>query len=270
MQIVLEGVHVQGRRGPLLQLDGLSLATGGCVLLAGEPGQGHTALALVLTGRLAPFTGRVRLIRDDGSESVDRKELRRLTAVVDLPSVSEPDEEVRVGSVTGEDLSLARHPVWPGTPGRWLAKHRLASLERSRVDALPVPLRTELLTALAVERNHVRFLVLALPDRHGGHPSQWWAIARAYAAAGYGVLVQCGRSSARDLGARLPPAEGGSDQRATPVEALRVPPDLEPPQPEDTTAATTDTVDTNWLFGTSPAGDQQQEPEAPPWREQEE
>ena len=66
MRIELEQVRVQGRRAPLLELDAFDWETGECLLLAGEPGQGHTALALVLTGRLEPFSGRVRLIRDDG------------------------------------------------------------------------------------------------------------------------------------------------------------------------------------------------------------
>jgi len=271
MQLSLDQVHVQGRRGPLLRLDHLELETGECVLLAGEPGQGHTALALALTGRLAPHTGRVRLLRDDGSPTTQRKELRRRSAVVDLPAVSEPVEAVRVGTVAAEDLALARRTVWPGVPGGWLAAHRLASLERNRVDTLPGAVRTALLTALAAERKGVRFLVLSLPDRHGGDPSQWWAIAQAYATVGYGVLVQCGLTSARELGATLPPPAHGSDQRTTPLEAMRLRPQREGHQHDDTAAppAAADIVDTIWLFGAPPAGDRHPEPLAPQQREQE-
>lgn len=269
MRVVLEGVQVQGRHSSLLQLRGLALATGECVLLAGEPGQGHTALALVLTGRLVPSTGRVRLVRDDGSQTMKRKELRRRTAVVDLPTISEPDEALRVGTVAAEDLSLARRRAWPGAPGKWLASHRLGTLERSRVEAVPGPVRTALLTALAVERSKVRFLVLTLPDRHGGDPSQWWAIAQAYACVGYGVLVQCGRSSARDLGATLPPAEHGTDQRATPVEAMRLRPQREPRQPHGESPPTAPVVDTVWLFGAPSATHPPEVSQPPPHREQE-
>ncbi|NPC96655.1 ATP-binding cassette domain-containing protein [Nocardioides sp. zg-DK7169] len=269
MQLVLDRGHVQGRRGPLLQLGGFALSTGECVLLAGEPGQGHTALALVLTGRLSPYTGQVRLVRDDGTQSIQRKELRRRSAVVDLPAVSEPFDAIRVGTVTAEDLALSRRVVWPRTPRTWLSSHRLATLERKRVDTVPGPVRTALLTALAVERKSVRFLVLSLPDRHGGDPSQWWAIAQAYAAVGYGVLVQCGLSSARDLGATLPPPAHGSDQRTTPLEAMRLRPSPEPRQPPGTAPPPTgDVVNTTWLSGSTAAGGKHREPPAPPRREQ--
>lgn len=236
---MLEDVRVQGRRAPLLELDRLAVETGECVLVAGEPGQGHTALALVLTGRMVPSTGQVRLVDDDGSYSYDASELRRVTAVVDLPAVSDPDDEVPVGTATAEGLSLARRGAGPRAAGRWLARQHLGELEPERIDALAGPTRTALLTALAAERVGVRFLVLTLPDRHGGEPFHWWDTAQQYAAAGYGVLVQCGRSSARDLGAVLAPAQG-AHHRATPVESLRVrsqaPPDrleLDSPPPRE-------------------------------------
>ncbi|WP_193604507.1 P-loop NTPase family protein [Nocardioides dongkuii] len=222
VQIVLEDVRVQGRRAPLLELDRLAVETGECVLVAGEPGQGHTALALVLTGRMAPSSGRVRLVDDGGSFSYDPRELRRVTAVVDLPGVSEPDDEVPVGTVTAEGLALAHRGAGPRAPGRWLARQHLGELEPDRVDALVGPTRTALLTALAAERVGVRFLVLTLPDRHGDEPAHWWDLSQQYAGAGYGVLVQCNRSSARDLGAALPPAQGVRNQYARPVETLRV------------------------------------------------
>ena len=220
MQLVLEDVHVQGRRGPLLQLDGLTVETGEAVLVAGEPGQGHTALSLVLSGRLAPAAGRVGLVHDDGTVTVDRAALRRVSAIVDLPAVSEPDDAVPVATVVAEDLAQARRPLRPGTTGSWLADLGTGLEGNERMDELPGILRTSVLTALAAEAPTVRFLLLALPDRHWGEPVQWWGLARSYAAAGYGVLVQCTRSSARDLGATLAPA-----RRTTPLVALRARPD---------------------------------------------
>ena len=219
MQLVLEDVHVEGRRGPLLHLDRLSVETGECVLVAGEPGQGHTALALVLTGRLAPHAGRVGLVRDDDSVTDDPAALRRVSAVIDLPTISEPDDAVPIGSVVAEDLALARRSLRTESADRWLSELGTGLDGSARVAELPSLLRTHVLTAVAAERAEVRFLVIALPDRHGGDPARWWAMAQEYAGAGFGVLVQSTPTSARELGAT--PAVA---LPTTPVVALRVGP----------------------------------------------
>ncbi|WP_188037529.1 hypothetical protein, partial [Actinotalea sp. JY-7885] len=223
MQITMSDVHVRGRRAVMLELGGLTLTTGQAVLLAGEPGQGLTALALAATGRLSPFDGTVTLVDDDGATTTDPAELRRVTAVVDLPGVSEPDDAVPLGTVVAEDLALARVPAGPGATRRWLAEHDLSDRAGLRVDDIPGDLRTELLATLAAERPDVRFLVLTMPERHGGEPARWWQLAQELAALGYGVLVQCSRSCARDLGADVPPARSEADAPA-PVEALRTTP----------------------------------------------
>ncbi|TNC47090.1 hypothetical protein [Mumia zhuanghuii] len=245
MRVVLEDVKVQGRRGPLLDIDHFSVDTGECVLMAGEPGQGNTAMALVATGRLTPSGGNASLVRDDGTTTHDKAELRQLTAVVDLPAVSEPDDAVPVGTVVAEGLALARRGSMPGEPTKWLRTHDWEQLRSVRMDAIPGAVRTALLSALVAERADVRFLVLSLPDRHGGEPVDWWEIAQSYASVGYGVLVQCGRSSARDLGANLPAARGDSARQVTPVEAVRT-----RPQPVDPERSPSDeAVDSAWLFG---------------------
>ncbi|MBD7916755.1 hypothetical protein H9657_00460 [Cellulomonas sp. Sa3CUA2] len=205
----------------MLHLETLTLTTGECVLVAGEPGQGHTALALVATGRLAPFEGRVVLTDADGVVSTARDALRSVSAVVDLPGISEPDDTLTTATVVAEERSFARAGSRRSDVRRWLASHELAAYGDVRMDDLPGPVRTALLTSLTAERPGVRFLVISLPDRHGGEPAAWWSIAQAFAARGYGVLVQCSRSSARDLGATLEPARGDASQRATPVESLR-------------------------------------------------
>ena len=88
---------------------------------------------------------------------------------------------------------------------------------------------------------------------------------------GYGVLVQCTRSSARDLGADLPPARGDDALRAAPVEALRTRPEpaevpdarpgdqdgtVGPPEPVETTDPTT-------LFDRTEPGRHQAVPDPP-------
>ncbi|KRC42674.1 hypothetical protein ASE27_01980 [Oerskovia sp. Root918] len=225
MQITLDDVQVEGRRSPMLEATTLSVSSGECVLLAGEPGHGHTALALVATGRLAPYTGTVTLVEDDGSTTTSTAELRRVTAVVDVPGISEPDEALTVGDVVAEELSLAGRRSLPGDAKRWLADHDLLDRRGERIDALHGAVRTALLSSLASERKDVRFVVLTLPDRHSGEPSGWWSVAESLASLGYGVMVECTRSSARDLGAELAPARGADALRAAPVEALRTRPE---------------------------------------------
>ncbi len=205
----------------MLDLDDLRLSTGECVLVAGEPGQGHTALALVATGRLAPFSGSVELTGPDGSTTDARDVLRTTSAVVDLPGVSAPDDTLLVATVAGEGLALAHRRSGPSHVRRWLEDNELLAYADVRMDELPGIVRTVLLTSLALERRRVRFVVMSLPDRHGGEPAAWWSVAQAVAARGYGVLVQCSRPSARDLGATLEPARGDTSQRATPIESLR-------------------------------------------------
>ncbi len=224
VQITLDDVQVEGRRSPMLEATTLSISSGECVLLAGEPGHGHTALALVATGRLAPFSGTVTLVEDDGSTTTSPAELRRVTAVVDVPGISEPDEVLTVGDVVAEELSLAGQVSLPGRAVRWLEAHDLLDRRGQRIDELHGTVRTALLSSLASERKEVQFVVLTLPDRHRGEPSGWWEVAQSLASLGYGVVVQCTRSSARDLGADLAPARGSDALRAAPVEALRTRP----------------------------------------------
>ncbi|MEK8227600.1 ATP-binding cassette domain-containing protein [Oerskovia sp. M15] len=223
MQITLDDVQVEGRRSPMLDAMSLALASGECVLLAGEPGHGHTALALVATGRLAPYSGTVTLVDDDGSTSTDPAELRRVTAVVDVPGISEPDEALTVGDVVAEELSLAGQRSFPGDAKRWLEAHDLHDRRSERIDELHGTVRTALLASLASERRNVRFVVLTLPDRHSGEPTGWWSVAESLASLGYG----CSSSA---LG-RRPETSGGPAARArrrrsahSPVEALRTRP----------------------------------------------
>ncbi|MEU2202320.1 hypothetical protein [Isoptericola sp. NPDC019482] len=206
MQITLSGVRVEGRRDPMLEATDLAWATGECLLVAGEPGHGHTALALVATGRFVPSSGAVRL---DGAV-VAPSALRARTAVVDVPGISEPDDALSLADVVAEGLALAGRRSLPRDVTRWLEERALTEDRGRRVDQLPGVVRTAVLAALATEDPDVRFVVLTLPDRHGGEPSGWWETARTLAASGLGVLVQCTRSSARDLGVDLPPARGAT------------------------------------------------------------
>jgi ABC-type transport system involved in cytochrome c biogenesis ATPase subunit len=215
MQVVLDGVAVDGRREPLLATMDLAWSTGEAVLVAAEPGHGHTALALAATGRLAPSAGRVLV---DGGEA-EPAALRTVSAVVDVPGVNEPDDALTLADVVAEGLALAGRPSRPRDVRAFLDERALSGDRDRRVDQVSGAVRTSVLAGLAVADPAVRFVVLTLPDRHGGDPAGWWDLARGLAATGLGVLVGCTRSSARDLGVELPPAVG--DSRHAPPRAVR-------------------------------------------------
>jgi len=122
MQIVLDGVAVQGRRDPMLAPFDLTLRTGEAVLVAAEPGHGHTALALAATGRLVPSSGRVTL--EGAPETRPPLTLADVSAVVDVPGVSEPVESIPVHTHVAEDLALARRRTLPRDVAAWWRTRR--------------------------------------------------------------------------------------------------------------------------------------------------
>ncbi len=190
-------VSVTGRRGPLLGPTSLTLHTGERRLVTAEPGLGHSALALVLAGRMRPSAGSVRI---DGV--IDYAALRHAVALVDTPGVSEPDDALPVGTVVGEELALAGLPAGPRAVSVWLAGHGVPSRHLLFGELAPLT-RTRVLAELAAARPHVRYLVLTLPERHGGDPAGWWALAAELADRDHGVLAQTTTATASVLAAGL-------------------------------------------------------------------
>lgn len=192
--ISLRAVRVEGRRDTMLDPVTLRLERGTRLLVVAEPGHGHTALALVATGRMVPDEGDVLL---DGIP--DPATLRRVSVVVDAPSITEPDDALTVAGTVAEGLALAGRPAGRRAVARWLAEHDLTEQRSLRVDQMDPATRVRTLLALGAADPGVRYLVLTLPDRHGGNPKDWWQTAEGYAASGYGVLVQCTPASAHVL-----------------------------------------------------------------------
>jgi energy-coupling factor transporter ATP-binding protein EcfA2 len=190
-------VSVAGRRGVLLEPTSLTLRIGERHLVAAEPGPGHSALALVLAGRMRPTSGTVTI---DGI--ADPAALRHAVALVDTPGVSEPDDALPVGTVVGEELALAGMSAGPRAVSTWLEGHGVASRHLLFGDLAPLT-RTRVLAELAAARPHVHYLVLTLPERHGGDPAGWWALAAELADRDHGVLVQTTTATARVLAAGL-------------------------------------------------------------------
>lgn len=215
--ISLRATRVQGRRDSMLDPVTLRLEAGTRLLVVAEPGHGHTALALVATGRMVPDDGDVLL---DGIP--DLALLRQVSAVVDAPNITEPDDALTVAGMAAEGLSLAGHRATPGAVTRWLTTNDFVEQRGLRIDQLDPPTRLSLLMGLAAADPAVRYLVLTLPDRHGGSPADWWDLAGQYAALGYGVLVECTPASAHVLedGGHIERPDEGTTNHAA-MEVLR-------------------------------------------------
>ncbi|APU14190.1 ATP-binding cassette domain-containing protein [Actinoalloteichus fjordicus] len=188
-------VSLADTRGRLLAATSVELRAGELTLISGRPGSGRTALALVLTGRMRPHDGRVE---SDGPLS--RAELRRRSAVVDAPEVSAPEPGALLRDIVAEGLSEAGRPDDRESITWWLRQRSLLPESEERADRLDPVVRTRVLTDLAAARPGVHALVLDCPDRHGGAPQGWFAVARDHAEQGWAVAVLCSPESVLMLG----------------------------------------------------------------------
>lgn len=193
-------VAVGGGRAPLLEPTDVIVRRGEVVAAVGDPGHGHTALALALAGRLA-HEGAV----DVDSDSRPRH-LQRAVALVDVPGVSEPDGALPVTTVVAEELATAGLSTRRSAVRDVLAELGPAQ-PAHRFDALDARTRVTLLAGLAARRPDVQFLVVTLPERHGATPDAWLPPLHALAEKGLGVLVTLGLGTGRLID--LPAAEIG-------------------------------------------------------------
>ncbi|MFR9730089.1 ATP-binding cassette domain-containing protein [Saccharopolyspora sp. MS10] len=204
MEIRAEQVEVTGAHSTLLRPTSLAVSGGELLVVAGDPGTGHTALALALSGRLKPSRGRVLV---DGAE--DARALRHRVSLVDAPEITEPEPSVPVAAAVAEGLSLAGRRSGRRAVRSWLAARDLDGHAATRVENLPAPERLRLLVDLACADRRVAALVLDTPDRHGGDPHVWYELARRESRRERAVLVLCSPHSADRLD--VPRAELGAD-----------------------------------------------------------
>lgn len=184
------GLTVHHRHRDLLPPTDVEIGSGEVRAVVGEPGHGHTALALALGGRLAPDAGEVSM---DGSV-LDRTR-RAGVALVDVPGVTEPDDVVPIGTILGEELAMAGQPARRTAVRAWAPDVELTT----RTEDVPPLRRIELLLRSAALRERVRFLVLTMPDRWGVTPAQWEPVAAELAGRRLGVLVTVGETSRHAL-----------------------------------------------------------------------
>lgn len=187
-----DGIEAHQHKSALLPCTTLSLLEGEIGVVVGRPGSGHTALALALAGRLPLAAGRVTL---DGS--ADPSVLQEAVALVDVPGVSEPDGNVPLHTIVGEELAMARRKASKKAVAQWLADDALTEHHDDTMDEVPAAARVGTLARLACQRPGVRFLVITYPERHGLPPGPWLELAHSLADEGFGVLITA--SAAVDL-----------------------------------------------------------------------
>ncbi|WP_205649371.1 hypothetical protein [Agromyces sp. LHK192] len=195
MRIELRGVS-KGRDGDALPSTTVRYESGRATLARAETEQRPTVLGLLASGRMRPDAGTVTL---DGRP--DASGIRRRVALVDAPDVSDPAPNVTVAGVTAEELMFAGAPSNPAAVARKLRDLDLDGIARRPISNVDPVDRLHLLTELAILRDGVDGVVLVAPDRHGGDPNAWWALAGRLAERGFAVLVIAGDASAAAIGA---------------------------------------------------------------------
>ena len=197
MKIALHEVS-KGKKGHALAPTSLEVETGHARFVLAETELRPTVLGLIATGRMRPDTGEVTI---DGAKNA--KDLRRRTALVDAPEVSDPHPGVTLAGVVGEELMFAGLPASPIHARRWLNEIGFGELASQPIGTIKPSVRVRVMAELAVLRDDVEGFVLVSPDRHGGRPEGWWRIATEFAERGFAVLVIVGGSAAAVI-ERLP------------------------------------------------------------------
>jgi hypothetical protein len=194
VRITLEAVS----KGAALPTTTLTFKTGEATIVGVETARRPTVLGLVASGRMRPDSGSVRI---DGSASFGT--IRTAIALVDAPTVSEPSAEITLAGVTAEELMFAGLAASPWAVMRALRELGFDDYAKYAMGDLPPAVRIRALAELALLRPGVRGLVLTSPDRHGGSPADWTALAHELAARDLAVLVIVG-SADRAHDAALP------------------------------------------------------------------
>ncbi|KJK43319.1 hypothetical protein UK23_33660 [Lentzea aerocolonigenes] len=207
MEIHASRAGVNGGHGPLLRPTSLTVKPGELTLVAGEPGTGHTALGLLLSGRMKPSTGTV---------SPDSKILRKQVVLVDAPEVNEPEEALTLAAVVGEELAMNGMRSGKKAVHDWLVEHAADEHANKRFEHVPAHTRCAVMLELASERPGVTALVLDCPDRYHPNPREWFALAHNYVTPERSVVALCSNSSAHILD--IPHARLGEDNNDTKME----------------------------------------------------
>jgi ABC-type cobalamin/Fe3+-siderophores transport system ATPase subunit len=182
--VVVDDVTVAGTHEPFVEHLSFVAPAGEVTVVATDPGIPQVALALAIGGRVDLLRGRVSL---GGASRLPDLQLR--TRLVDVADVTAPEEAITVRAVVEEELALAERPASRAAVAAFLAERDLTDRAGRPWERLPAGVRTSLLLELGALHPHVRVLVLAGPERHGGDHTVWFETCRRLAATGLVVIV---------------------------------------------------------------------------------
>jgi hypothetical protein len=195
--VVVDDVSVAGTSGshePFVEHVSFTAPAGEVTVVATDPGIPQVALALAVGGRVELLRGRVSI---GGAAGLSDLQLR--TRLVDVADVTAPEDGIAVRAVVQEELALAERPASRAAVTAFLAERDLADRAGRPWEQLPPDTRTSLLLELGALHPHVRVLVLAGPERHGGDPAGWLDTCRRLAGTGLAVIVLTTASMAAAL-----------------------------------------------------------------------
>ncbi|MCU1480388.1 MAG: transporter ATP-binding protein [Subtercola sp.] len=200
MKVILNRVS-KGHDGENLPPASLSYESGAVTLEVVETARRPTVLSLIATGRMAPDAGTVTV-----DDEFDPTALRTATAIVDAPDVSEPVADLKLTTVVREELMFAERPNSRRAALDALDELNAGEYADYETQNVPPMVRLRILAELAASRPGIEGVVLTSPDRHGGDPFDWWAVASDLALRGLAVLVIASEASVsvvRDVAAQF-------------------------------------------------------------------
>ena len=170
MTITFETVAVGSGLGAAVPPLTLTISPGEPTVLTVESDERPLIVSMLLGGRMRADTGRILV---DGQE--DAETLRRRTALVDTPFVSEPPPGISLSSVVAEEFAFAKLSTSGKSVVAFLTQHGLADYAKLPVRALPPTDRVRLFSELALLRAGVDTLIVTSPERHGADPRGWYS-----------------------------------------------------------------------------------------------
>ena len=226
--IVVDDVSVAGTHEPFVEHVSFTAPGGVVTFVPTDPGIPQVALALAIGGRVALLRGRVSI-----GGVPERAELQLRTRLVDVADVTAPEDSLAVRAVVQEELALAERPASRSAVATFLSEHVLADRSGVPWEQLPAGVRTSLLLELGALHPHVRVLVLAGAERHGGDHAVWLETCHRLAREGFAVIVL----TTAALASTLPPDEVEAEPAPQPALAFTSQPDPETepetvPEPE--------------------------------------
>jgi len=199
MTITLTDAAIGSGLGAPVPPISLTIPDGAVSVVAVETDERPLLVSMLIGARVRAEYGSVAI---DGVE--DARRIRRSTALIDTPFVSEPPAGVALATTVREELSFSDLPTSRNAVASFLRRTGLEEYARIPVRALPPVDRIRVFAELALLRSEVRRLVITSPERHGAAPEEWYRVLSAITDRGIAVIVVTDaltRASLLELGA---------------------------------------------------------------------